>query len=75
MRVVVQIKIHKKKQKVAETTQNNTKDNFKCQNIHMKGLINKLEIEWNARYGNNKNFYLYQKKMLWMQQNAFFERN
>ena len=28
----------------------------------MKGSINKLEIEWDARYGNNKKFYLYQKK-------------
>ena len=54
-----------KKQKVTETTQNNTKDNFKCQNIHKNGLINKLEIEWDARYGNNKKF-IYIKKMLWM---------
>ena len=53
-----------KKQKVAETTQNNTKDNFKCQNIHKNGSINKLEIEWDARYGNNKNFYLYKKNVM-----------
>ena len=51
-----------KKQKVTETIQNNTKDQFKCQNIHKNGSINKLEIEWDARYGYKVDYYLYQKK-------------